>query len=139
VSATDDQIAALINQSNFGLVMMKRNYMACHRTQLKNGDDPPIDPGAVTPYVAWLNYIAAHIKSHMPFGDDYTPVAAGALDLTGWTDTNGEICLNSHIRDPQRVTLIMSADPVKIGKALYDSFSRYDQSTCDRAASQIAQ
>jgi hypothetical protein len=131
-SATDDQIIALIKQSNLGLVMLKRNYLACHPTQLQNGDAPP--QLAANGYFTWLKYIADHIKSNTPLGDDYAVIAAGALALTGWTGD----CLNSDIKDLQRLALVMGADPAKIGQILFRSFTPYDQSTRDRAASKIA-
>jgi hypothetical protein len=103
---TDAEIANTIN-SALDLIQMRRTSIACtggaRRSPASTGGGSLIGsvlmPTGPSGYAVWLDYLASHIQSDTPFGQDYDDIASGALDVSGWTDVSGDTCLNSHTTD----------------------------------------
>jgi hypothetical protein len=140
VPLTDNEIQDIINNS-LKLLNLARQQMACAARQAGNtGTSGRISPGLdkTNGYGIWLNYIATHIKSGIPFDSTYSDIASGALDVSAWSDPTGEACLNGGTKDTDLQQAMASVDPAQIGQQLFTTFRPYDQSTRDRAAQMLS-
>jgi hypothetical protein len=138
-SLSDDEIRTWLQQSDLGLVRLRRQYIACRflpAAPLANGPPATTPPSTTTCYAIWLQYIVSHIKSNVPVDPTYTGIAANALDTTGLVAWDA-VCQAGKPKDLQRLAHIGLADPRQIGQKLLSYFHPFDQSTRDRAAQAI--
>jgi hypothetical protein len=138
---TDQEIQNIIQKSGVRYIDLRIEELACSPrsgSNLGNGQSGwPTVGGQNTQsgYSMWRKYVRDHIRTNTAFGEDYTSVSVGALDISGWSDPTGEVCLNLRgIKDTEELQLIARADPAQIGQQLFGIFSQYDQSTRERAA-----
>jgi hypothetical protein len=138
---TDRQIIQAINKAGLDLVRLKLQYISCGWIRPTPTSPSPAltsDRTSGGGYSAWLNYVAAHVRSGTSFDSDYSDVAKAALAGVV-IDQRSETCLEGPSKDLERQQVINQADPVEVGLSLFATFRSYDQDTRAHAADMIAE